>query len=78
MRRQLDRPNQIARLVLVVGLVLSILTLGATSYAAVPGTNDKIAFIRSIGDPDGEYVYSGVYIINADGTGQTRLTDPTN
>ncbi len=40
------------------------------SEATSPGANGKIAFVSGI---DG---YRGIYVMNADGTGQTPLTDP--
>ena len=47
--------------------------LPPTTYAAFPGANGKIAFKS---DRDGN---DEIYVMNADGTGQTRLTNtPAN
>ena len=40
------------------------------SEATFPGANGKIAFVSGIDS------YRGIYVMNADGTGQTPLTDP--
>src|SRR5581483_4213871 len=44
------------------------LALAAPAHATTPGTNGKIAFTS---DRDGRYQ---LYVMNADGTGQSRLT----
>jgi Tol biopolymer transport system component len=59
---------------LELGLALiALLTLAAPAHAAFPGANGKIAFNS---DRDGNVE---IYVMNPDGTGQTRLTnDPAD
>jgi hypothetical protein len=49
--------------------LLCVLVLLAPAHAAFPGANGKIAFTKNL---DGNYE---IYVMNADGTGQTRLTN---
>ncbi|HEY4690083.1 MAG TPA: DPP IV N-terminal domain-containing protein [Anaerolineae bacterium] len=54
-------------------LLLALIAGAVTVYAAFPGTNGKIAFdSRRDGNPE-------IYVMNADGSGQTNLTNnPAN
>jgi Tol biopolymer transport system component len=69
---------------LSVPVAIALLLLAAPAHAAFHGNNGKIAFVSSRDDPDpdgnGCLVYSyqcnwEIYTMNADGTGQTRLTN---
>ncbi|MEW6363287.1 MAG: hypothetical protein AB1714_01470 [Acidobacteriota bacterium] len=50
-------------------ILLSLMMLPATGQAAFPGTNGLIAFASN---RDGNYE---IYVMNADGSGVTRLTN---
>ena len=50
-------------------LLVSLLALPGSARSAFPGTNGKIAFAT---DRDGNLE---IYTMNADGTGQTRITN---
>ena len=65
------RLSQRAILAFAFAAGIVFLALAPSGEAAFPGTNGKIAF-RS--DRDGNYE---IYSMNADGTGQTRLTNNT-
>src|SRR4051794_11122649 len=52
----------------VLAVVLNLATASTPAVAAFPGANGKIAFES---DRDGN---QEIYVMNADGTGQTRLT----
>jgi hypothetical protein len=66
--RAVDRLTAFLAASAFVLLLLSMI-LPSVGYAAFPGTNGKIAFQS---DRDGNYE---IYVMNADGTGQTRLTN---
>src|SRR3972149_2022770 len=61
------------RYALSASLLLALIAGAVTVYAAFPGTNGKIAFdSRRDGNPE-------IYVMNADGSGQTNLTNnPAN
>ena len=52
----------------IVVLLFTSITFPPAGYAAFPGANGKILFVS---DRDGN---NEIYVMNADGTGQTRLT----
>jgi len=56
-------------ILLVVAAALVLLSVADHAGAAFPGNNGQIAFDS---DRDGNYE---IYVMNADGTGQTRLTN---
>ena len=68
-RRSMHVTRTITALSVLAAVSVGLLATPPRAEAGFPGGNGKIAFFSG---RDGNYE---IYVMNADGTGQTRLTD---
>ena len=72
------RAGYLIRLVFLVSAAL-LFSASAPANAAFPGANGKIAFARNV-RPPGACCFTGneIFTMNADGSGQTNVTNDAN
>ena len=63
------RPAAIRRALVAVALGAAVLAVAGQAEGAYPGQNGRIAFVKA--DEEG---HRNIYVMNADGSGQTNLT----